>query len=1063
MEIGNILSKAIKSSKWVKIDYLNKKNENTSYWIAIKDIDHSNKKLYVSMFNENKSTSIFETWIEFSRILNAEILEFSSYDEQLPLIEKIEKNLALYDWLNYDKFNNNVLNYYIECNYFDNDPFQKEYDLIPGIDLEKLRENKEFKLNDYQIKRIVADIYKYDLNKKDNSYNVLAINSLSIDIDKKKYIVCYYSLTFDPEKKALIVSNELKFNKSFFVKGRRHSLFDYINMDEDTFTKDYVNNVSEYKELIRSNLRYGELINDRPDIMLLQRDIHINLAETYSAIEKKYEEGCLPIPLKAFFGNITRRDNVRRKEPSIVIYDKKINIDQMRVLYNALKYPVTYVQGPPGTGKTQTIINVLLSCFYNDKTILICSSNNKPINGIMEKLEFEHNGDKVPFPFLRLGNQEDVKKATLKIKELYAYTTTKEPKEHMLNNIKNVNDDKNARLIEVLGIQDKRVEIEDCIETSKKFLNSFKNNENKTLITIKEKVDGLNTDLEKLPNISNEELVSLVKPLKGDFQLSQFLFFKSLQYIQKLKKPKYAQLVSICKIEDDETRVTEFNKWSKDDDNMKLLTDVFPIILSTNISSQRLGTPDFTFNLVVMDEAGQCNVATALVPITKAGALLLVGDPNQLKPVIVLDDLVNNQLIEKYNVATNYNYKDNSILSIMRANDRISKYISLKYHYRCGRKIIDFSNKRYYDNILNLSHLVNDGELKLLDIKNNNSKHKNEAIEEAIEIVSYIKRNDIHDVSIITPFVRQRELIKKLLEEQNILDVEVGTIHSLQGAEKSTIIFSPAISSRTSKNTFAWLKNNSELINVAVTRAQKKLIIAADTKQIERLSDKNDDLYTLIEYVKNNGNVSTPKKENIKIEIGKSNGSLTEDKFYETVSHFCSCNTSFDVMRNVSVGKIIKNLQPSEMNLEFDAVLFKKTLFSKVPVIAFEVNGAEHIGRVSREKADRKKMDICKRNNIDLVIIPNDLVKSYEYVLEVIKASKNKVTTIQQSLFGDIDANLTEENNIKKGTIVTHRTYGNGIVISLNKKRNQIKVRFSDVEKLFVYEAVDVGTLTIKQ
>ena len=209
--------------------------------------------------------------------------------------------------------------------------------------------------------------------------------------------------------------------------------------------------------------------------------------------------------------------------------------------------------------------------------------------------------------------------------------------------------------------------------------------------------------------------------------------------------------------------------------------------------------------------------------------------------------------------------------------------------------------------------------------------------------------------------------------------------------------------------------------------------------------------------------MSTPKKENIKIEIGKSNGSLTEDKFYETVSHFCSCNTSFDVMRNVSVGKIIKNLQPSEMNLEFDAVLFKKTLFSKVPVIAFEVNGAEHIGRVSREKADRKKMDICKRNNIDLVIIPNDLVKSYEYVLEVIKASKNKVTTIQQSLFGDIDANLTEENNIKKGTIVTHKTYGNGIVISLNKKRNQIKVRFSDVEKLFVYEAVDVGTLTIKQ
>ena len=32
------------------------------------------------------------------------------------------------------------------------------------------------------------------------------------------------------------------------------------------------------------------------------------------------------------------------------------------VIYNSMKYPITYVQGPPGTGKTQTILNV---CFFN--------------------------------------------------------------------------------------------------------------------------------------------------------------------------------------------------------------------------------------------------------------------------------------------------------------------------------------------------------------------------------------------------------------------------------------------------------------------------------------------------------------------------------------------------------------------------------------------------------------------------------------------------------------------------------------------------------------------------
>lgn len=42
-----------------------------------------------------------------------------------------------------------------------------------------------------------------------------------------------------------------------------------------------------------------------------------------------------------------------------------------------------------------------------------------------------------------------------------------------------------------------------------------------------------------------------------------------------------------------------------------------------------------------MDEAGQCNCATALLPIARARQLLLVGDTNQLKPVVVLEDIIN--------------------------------------------------------------------------------------------------------------------------------------------------------------------------------------------------------------------------------------------------------------------------------------------------------------------------------------------------------------------------------------------------------------------------------------
>ncbi len=102
----------------------------------------------------------------------------------------------------------------------------------------------------------------------------------------------------------------------------------------------------------------------------------------------------------------------------------------MRVIYNCMKYPITYVQGPPGTGKTQTILNVILSAFFNSRTTLICSSNNRPINGILEKLSFSYKeDDDVPFPYIRLGNRNEVAKSTLRILNLYNYESTMEPDE----------------------------------------------------------------------------------------------------------------------------------------------------------------------------------------------------------------------------------------------------------------------------------------------------------------------------------------------------------------------------------------------------------------------------------------------------------------------------------------------------------------------------------------------------------------------------------------------------------------------------------------------------------
>lgn len=999
MNIGSVISKAIKEGKWINVHYKNTEEQTTVFWMAIYDIHFFEKKLTVRMFNDNKSYDTVKADIYFFKIQSAEIIELSHYDVPESLIEKIESNLDKCKWLDYDRFNNNILNYYNECSYLDSDPFQKEYEMIPGIDLNVLRKNKEHNLNEEQLKLLLNKIYKYDIKNNNNSKYDLCISVLSIDQGNKKYLVCYYEVFFDPYKKTLSVNKDLKFNKSLLIEGRRHSLFNYVNSDVEEFIKGFKENYWERIEILKNNLRDGEVINTRPDMFFLEREYIVDLSYTFDIIQGKYLNGDLSTPLKSFFGNISRRNYKGRKDPTIVIYDDRVNINQVNVIYNALKYPVTYVQGPPGTGKTQTILNVILSSFFGGKSVLVCSSNNKPVDGIIDKLVFKYKEEEVLFPFLRLGKISDVIDATEKIKRFYEFETKKIVKEHLINKIKTNVEADHTELLNLLSIQEKRIEIENYLECSNKLLDSLDDKNNRIGENLKKRIDELQSELKELPNISNEDLLKLFKPVKDDFSQLQFLYFKSLEYIKKLKLPRYSALIEICYINDEAERAMEFNKWLQSDNNMKLLNNVFPIIFSTNISSNRLGSPNYKFNLVIMDEAGQCNVAHSLIPISRAESLLLVGDPNQLKPVIILEDSVNKKLKENYNVSNDYDYISNSILDVMIKHDNISKYILLKYHYRCGKKIIKFSNDRYYDSSLDLSYLQDSGDIEFLDIKNKNIIDKNAAYDEAKGIIDYIKRNKLENVSIVTPFVNQQNLIKKLLKEENIENVNCGTIHSLQGAEKDNIILSTAISSKTSQKTYEWIKNNFEIINVGVTRAKNKLIISGDMDAINALSNKDDDLYNLIKYASSDGKVIVPPNESVKIEIGMSNGSKNEEEFFKTISQFCSVHSTYEVKRNVMFKDIFKD-DPilSKESREFDMVIYKRNWKKLYPKIVIELNGGEHFGTHSREKSDKRKKEICERKNIKFIMIDNSFIKSYEFIKVLLIGARSKKAS-EKSLF----------------------------------------------------------------
>jgi hypothetical protein len=597
----------------------------------------------------------------------------------------------------------------------------------------------------------------------------------------------------------------------------------------------------------------------------------------------------------------------------------------------------------------------------------------------------------IPFPFLRLGNKLEAAKATLKIREDFDAKFKGKPDFGKIADIKAQETEKNAELVGLLTKYEQRKAIEDSVERAEKMARYLdKPNER-----LDSEIAKLKEELNAFPAVTNEQVLTLFSAASENPRYLTYLYFSSIARLSRLQQPKYAELRQIVSVVDGDARVDQFNHWISDDENIRLLVDVYPLIFTTNVSANRLGSGDFMFDLTVMDEAGQCDVTKSLIPIARGNALLLVGDKDQLQPVVVLDPAVNEKLREKYHIGHGYDYIQNSIITLMQNADNISKRIMLSYHYRCGKKIISFSNQYFYSESLKLDFANGDGNLSLNNVQNLQYRgRRNECPEEAMALVRYIKENDVKNAVIITPFINQQYLINTLLASEHIDSVKACTIHSVQGAEAETVILSPAISLRTSEKTFEWLKNNKEIANVAVTRAQKNLVVFADSSAIQKFSKGQENVWSeLIRYAADKGNVKVVPPLPTLAEIGKSNGSANEDDFYKTMAQLCSAHTAYRCERNVKVSKVFPD-DPDlkDSGLEFDLVVYQKKGFFRQerPFVAFEVNGGEHYGDPKRKFYDKKKRDLCEAKKLKLTVIDNGKVKDYECMREILCKMNNQ-------------------------------------------------------------------------
>lgn len=287
------------------------------------------------------------------------------------------------------------------------------------------------------------------------------------------------------------------------------------------------------------------------------------------------------------------------------------------------------------------------------------------------------------------------------------------------------------------------------------------------------------------------------------------------------------------------------------------------------------GKDEYLFNFIdvlIVDEAGQIPPEIAAASLNLAQKAIIVGDILQIEPVWSVTETVDRQNLGKFlalkdqadqDVIIDYGIAASSgnVMKIAQNLCKFSKYsfvggMYLTEHRRCIPEIIKYCNELAYGGILepkrknnlkdypfkHIGHVHVEGKAEKV-----NTSWKNEI--EAQFIVNWIMKNQdrIQEyyrdergvipslsecIGIVTPFSVQAKTIKRLLKENDLTSITVGTVHKLQGAERKIVIFS-TVYTRGHRGAY-FFDNKPNMLNVAVSRAKDSFLVFGDKEILHK-------------------------------------------------------------------------------------------------------------------------------------------------------------------------------------------------------------------------------------
>ncbi|MBW6419362.1 AAA family ATPase [Celeribacter sp. PS-C1] len=556
-----------------------------------------------------------------------------------------------------------------------------------------------------------------------------------------------------------------------------------------------------------------------------------------------------------------------------------LNGEQLQAVRNAVEAPLSVVTGPPGTGKSQAIVSMAASVILNGGSVMVASKNHQALDAVEERLG--SMAPDVPFVVRTLDPAREIDRSFADIlgELIVAESAVSQllPDGLIRDKIRALAAERAGALDASLEKARLECEIADILDRIEAREQHRAANSEEASVTKRAKQSNFwERVLEMVTALFGKRSDASPSEEVSPTTLSEMSLSELKVYLEQLRAKSRALVLetdTIALAAEIQALVVKYlpeemkRRVKLSEDRRLALTDAkdesdfqgkgpLPSEIAHKILEHRplwlvsvLGAPkripldDGMFDLVIFDEASQCDIASAMPLFARAKRAVVVGDDRQLSFIPQLGRAQDRNLMQAQGLPSKgmarFSQSRRSLFDFALRVPDVPR-VTLRHQYRSAGQIVDYISGEFYGGELIVAQppvgvkVPNNAKPGIawthvpapaIPSKGNINKAEAQAIAREVKTLLVDQGYD-GSIGVITPFRAQIEAISAAVEgniPQRLLEkaeFRIGTVDGFQGQERDLILFSPVLGASSAVTSLSFVQKDPRRLNVAISRAR---------------------------------------------------------------------------------------------------------------------------------------------------------------------------------------------------------------------------------------------------